>query len=147
MTQSAAQALIEKMSKQHHALEQIWSALRAALKGDRVNQQALLGQLQQLSIQLEEHFRFEEEDGYFDEAVAKAPRLQRQADHLRGQHTEMLGAIARLQASASRLAAEPAQLTAMRGLLEEVSKTFVEHETAEGRLLEDAYCSDTTALD
>ncbi len=147
MTQSAAQALFEKMSKQHDVLERTWAGLRAALTGDRVNQQAVLGQLQQLGKQLEEHFRFEETDGYFDEVVAKAPRLQRQADHLRAQHTEMLGAVARLQASAGRLAADPAQLTAVRGLFEEISKTFVEHEKAEGRLLEDAYCNDTTALD
>ncbi|MGE5194577.1 MAG: hypothetical protein ACM3U2_18960 [Deltaproteobacteria bacterium] len=147
MTQSAAHALFEKMSKQHDLLEQTWSGLRTGLKGDRVDQQAVLRQLQQLGKQLDEHFRFEEADGYFDEVVAKAPHLQRQADHLRGQHAEMLGAVARLQASAGRLAAEPAQLAALRGLFEEISKTFLEHEAAEGRLLEDAYCSDTTAID
>jgi hemerythrin len=147
VTQSAAQALFEKMSRQHNQLEHTWSGLRESLNRARIDHPAVERQLQELKRQLEEHFQFEEADGYFDEVVAKAPHLQRQADELRGQHAELLCAVASLQADAKRLAAEPVQLAAVRGLFEEISKTFQDHEAAEGRLLEDAYCRDSTAVD
>jgi hypothetical protein len=147
MGKSAARAISEKMSRQHVALERSWKALPDRLKADQVDQPALLHQLQQLHQQLAEHFRFEEADGYFDEVVAKAPHLQREADRLRGQHTEMIGAVVRLLETADRIGADPKQLAAVRLLFEDLSKVFHEHETDEGRLLEDAYWRETTAVD
>ncbi len=147
MTQSAAKAVFEKMSRQHDELGRTWSGRRESLNRARIDHPTVERQLQELKRELDEHFRFEEADGYFDDVVAKATHLQRQADELRGQHTELLNRVASLEADAKRLAAEPGQLAALRGQTEAISKMFLEHEAAEGRLLEDAYCRDSTAVD
>ena len=147
MAQSAARAVFEKMSRQHESLERLWTGLDERLKGDGTNQKPVLRELQQLWQQLDAHFRFEEADGYFDEVVAKAPHLRNQADVLRGQHAELLAAVARLQETAGRISSGTAQFPALRRLFEETSRAFHEHEAAEGRLLEDAYCRDSVALD
>jgi len=147
MTRSAAQVVFEKMSRQHDALKGTWSAVRESLLRARIDQEAIQRQLQELKRQLDEHFQFEEAHGYFDEVLAEAPHLKREADRLRVQHGELLKAVASLKADAGRLDAEPDQLAAVRGLFEGISKTFLDHEAAEGRMLEDAYCRDSTAVD
>lgn len=147
MTRSAAQAVFEKMSRQHDELRGTWSAVRESLMMARIDHEALQRQLQELKRQLEEHFQFEEADGYFDEVLAEAPHLKHEADRLRVQHGELLKAVAGLKADARRLDAQPNQLAAVRVLFEDISKTFLDHEAAEGRLLEDAYCRDNTAVD
>jgi hemerythrin len=147
MTQSVVQALLEKMSAQHDQLGRTLSDVRENLNRARIDPPAVQRQLKELERQFEAHFRSEEADGYFDEVLARAPHLKHQVDELRGQHAELLSAVASLQVDANRLDAEPGQLAATRVLLDEISKTFLDHETAEGRLLEDAYCRDTSAVD
>lgn len=147
MTHSVKPDLFEKMSAQHAELGRSFFGLQESLKRARTNSPAVLRQLQELKNQLEAHFRFEEADGYFDDVLARAPHLARQVAELRGQHDELLTAVASLNTSASRLDAEPGQLAAVRGLFEDMMKTFLDHETAEGRLLEEAYCRDSAAVD
>jgi phosphoglycerate-specific signal transduction histidine kinase len=147
MGKSKARALYEKLSRQNESLERTWAGLQDGLKRGRADRGAVLRQVRKLRKELDEHFQLEEADGYFDDVVAKAPHLQRESDRLRGQHTEIISAVAKLQQSAGQIGDDPSQLAAVRRLFKKVSQVFHKHETDEGRLLEDAYCRDTAAAD
>jgi hypothetical protein len=93
---------------------------------------------------LEDHFRFEEEGGYMQAVLARAPHLERRVNHLRGEHDELLGSLAALAEEAD---ATPALDEEGRQRVRKWIERVRDHESRENLLVEEAFNRDLAAED
>lgn len=84
-----------------------------------------------------EHLVAEEESGIVEQAVARAPRLQREADRLSGEHASMRRQVQLLVGEAER-----GRWTALYAGFVVLRRVLLTHERAETELIQRAYCED-----
>jgi hypothetical protein len=104
----------------------------------------LLQALLAIRPQLDEHFRFEEENGYMREVLVREPNWERAAAHLREEHVQLLRSLDTLLDVARRDGAAP------DGLGERVlawAREVRRHESEENRLYQDAFNIELSAED
>lgn len=147
MPQPVSQATFDQIAAQHDQLARAWSDVRTMLSTDRFHVEAVERELRELYRQLERHFQLEESAGFFEDIIARAPRLQREAEALRSQHRGILDGARRLRERVLQLDGDLGQVPAIRQSFKETLRAYFEHESAEDRLLEEAYCRDTPAGD
>jgi hypothetical protein len=97
-----------------------------------------------LRTHLEDHFRFEEHNGYMQAVLARAPHLERAVNQLRGEHGELrrsLVALAEEAGGARALGADFRQK--VRKWIERVR----DHEMRENVLVAEAFHRDVAAED
>mgnify|MGYP002622022752 CR=1 FL=1 len=101
--------------------------------------------LWRLRDQLAMHFALEDAYGYFDDAIAEAPRLSQQAEQLRRQHDDLFLQICELVEEAEQLLygerAEQNRAT-LAASYRSFHVTFHEHESHENRLILEAFDDD-----
>jgi hypothetical protein len=99
----------------------------------------LCDRLALLRAHLDEHFRLEEQNGYMDAVLARAPQLARAVEALRAEHAE-------LRQSLAALSGEARPGAAVDGALRQKVRQWVgrvrEHEQRENLLVEDAFNRD-----
>lgn len=91
-----------------------------------------------------EHFRLEEQGGYFDNIAENEPRLQHAADQLRDDHRQLRRSLDNLHGEAI-VAAGPSEV-----LLDKVRQwiqRLMQHEWRENDLIQDAVDADLSAQD
>ncbi|NIP86535.1 MAG: hemerythrin domain-containing protein, partial [Planctomycetales bacterium] len=100
-----------------------------------------------LRDQLAMHFALEDAYGYFEDAIAEAPRLSDQAEELRAEHDELFQEICELVEEAEQLmyherpCGYPEQ-TELAIRFYRFHARFQEHETRENQLVLDAFDQD-----
>ena len=138
---------------QHHDLVQRVQQIRGLIeqtiaKGDLaeafVRARSELGQLRD---QMESHFLLEAMGGYLEEAVARLPRLAHEAMLLEHQHVQLIAEVESLM----ELAAEsPISAASWRQLGERYAafaQRMLDHEAAEGRVLQEGFNEDAAVFE
>jgi len=105
---------------------------------------ALAERLRGLRARLAEHFRGEEQDGYAQVVLARAPHLDRKVRALLEEHAELARSLETLVRRAETAGSVD---EALRQALEEWLGRFRRHEAQENLLLEDAFDFDCCAED
>jgi hypothetical protein len=105
---------------------------------------AVLARLQALRGHLGKHFRFEEESGYMQAVLARAPQQERRVRRLREEHDELWQALAALvqQAAAATALGEE-----FRQALADWAARLRDHERRENVLVEDTFNVEVSAAD
>ena len=140
LTQSGMKSA-EELRREHAALQELLCEVRQAL--DELSGGALLKVLEEFHRVVDDHFQREEEDGVFDDAVSLAPRLSQRATALMRQHPALLTTVEELVEMARR-DKEPREITER---FEIFAKKWLNHESEENKLLQEAYCLDLGAMD
>ena len=136
-----ASEYLEKIHQEHQHQGQQLARLRKALV-ERLDLNALAKLLVEMSGELAEHFRLEEDGGYFDDAVAVAPRLIEQANRLRHQHGELRERLDSLLQTVESTQATDGSADEIRHSTREFIFELVEHERSENLMVTEAYQQD-----
>ena len=120
-------------------------ALFASPRRVRVSPRHVVDHLWQLRDQLSMHFALEDAYGYFEDAIAEAPRLSEQAEMLRAQHSDLYLEMCDLVEEAEQLLYGRGPLRVMTDLaiaFYAFHARFQEHETRENELIFSAFDDD-----
>ena len=100
--------------------------------------------LRAVRIQIAEHFRFEEQDGYMETVRKQQPRLERAVRELGAEHPQLLQALDAIVAD-TRTAA--ALSTTVRQSVQAWIDRVRQHEACENGLVQNAFNQDISAED
>jgi iron-sulfur cluster repair protein YtfE (RIC family) len=136
-----------RVRNEHVHLRELLESVRQTLAARQGSPPTIAALFDELSRHVLEHFEHEETGGFFSAALELAPRLTSRAGELLQEHAEFRGRL-----SAMRQLAMPAEATEdwwrnMRESFERFFNAFRRHETAENRLLQEAYSDDIGAED
>jgi hypothetical protein len=104
----------------------------------------LLARLEATRARLDDHFRFEEANGYMQAVLDRAPQLERKVQQLRHEHGELRQSLTALTRDAE--GAQVASRRFRKGLKEWVGR-LRDHEKRENLLVEDVFNCDLAAED
>jgi hemerythrin-like domain-containing protein len=122
-------------------LRQLEQAADALPDGDEGE---LLARLEATRARLDNHFRFEEANGYMQAVLDRAPQLERKVQHLRDEHGELRQSLDALTRRAGGAQVAPQRFR--EGLKEWVGR-LRDHEKRENLLVEDVFNCDVAAED
>lgn len=139
-----AQVLFE----QHRQIEQLIGEIEELFSEGVKDHSLVADRVRRLCCLLPEHFRIEEEGGYFSEAVLVAPRLVERAKVLQSQHRLLIELLRSLctQISSDQFNIQNRWAVAEAAFLrfrQEISR----HEQQENLLLQEAFLADLGAKD
>jgi iron-sulfur cluster repair protein YtfE (RIC family) len=103
--------------------------------------------LHTLNAQLEHHFAQEEMGGYLEEALNVAPRFIGDAAELLRQHPQLLDTTRLVRMTADRAAEDPSAWPQLKLELVELIKDLMAHESAENRIVQQAFNTGDDDLD
>lgn len=133
LCQSEHDELCDRLRGLRATIEQ----LRAAPEGPREDFARLLSELRD---HLRGHFAQEEQGGYMEEALSRAPRFSALAAELERQHPLLLGEATQLAQLAG--VAPASELTRLLTRAQEFCAALARHEGAEARILQSAFNRD-----
>jgi len=138
---SPATALVEAL----HALLKDIDALEPYLKpGASFARDDIVQRLETLRGDLGKHFRFEEQNGYMQAVLTRAPQQERVVQRLREEHDELWQSLTALLAQAKEA---PALGETFRRALRVWIEQVHDHEKRENLLVEDTFNTDVAAED
>jgi len=145
MNSTRQESFAAALAAAHRALAEDLRLLEAAVApswaGDR---RELSDRLRSLRTHLDAHFRFEEQDGYMQAVLARAPHLARQVEALRCEHSKLSESFGALAAAAR---AAPTVDEALRQKVREWIGCARDHERRENLLVADVFNRDVAAED
>ncbi|MFN4260733.1 MAG: hemerythrin domain-containing protein [Gemmataceae bacterium] len=103
----------------------------------------LAARLEAIAAHLAEHFRLEEEDGYFDEVRQEQPRLERTIARLAEEHRQMADSLNALIQDAQRAT----NVETLPARIQEWIHSVRDHEARENALAQEAFSRDTGGQD
>jgi hypothetical protein len=104
----------------------------------------LRSRLSLIQLHIKEHFRFEEQNGYMDAVRKREPRLERIIDQLADEHRQIADGLDSLIATATGNGQpSPKFCEEVQHWIERVRQ----HEFRENDLVQEAFNTDTTAVD
>lgn len=141
MNMSPAEDLAEAHRKLLGNLRQLEEAVEALPDADEGE---LMARLEATRAHLDDHFRFEECNGYMQAVLDRAPQLERKVQRLREEHGEL-----RRSLTALAREAEEAQVASgrFRQDLKKWTTHLRDHEKRENLLVEDVFNCDVAAED
>jgi len=139
--------IIEKIMQEHECLRGKVHRIHSVLAQPEPDQEEIEVLLQAFLRALLVHFSNEEDEGFFDDVTAHAPRLAGQADHLCLEHRQLLRDADELCRFASAGSPSMPWWRELRSRCHEFSKRLMHHECAENKLLQEAHQSDIGAYD
>ena len=131
----------------HLFLRQSIDQLRTILAERQATPLTVASMIAELTEHVLEHFDFEEDGGYFAEALGLAPYLEACADVLLRQHPKLAEQLAELEQLATRGAPSEFWWSELNEKFALFLTSFTEHEQAEDWLLLKAYTEDIGAAD
>jgi hypothetical protein len=138
-------SLAVALAKAHRALlEDLRDLERGTRPSSAAGPKEVSARLEGLRTHLEDYFRFEEQNGYMQAVLARAPHMERTVNHLRGEHDELRRALAALAEEAGGAQALGADF---REKMRQWIKRVRDHEARENLLVEDAFNRDLAAED
>ena len=133
--------------------------------GDHANLRDLLGEMHRIVVGrsetvdnvvksvntlidfLRQHFKREEDDGFFGEIAARAPRLSERAEDVSREHIELLAAIESFRDTALGGTATGAWWERLNSEFHRLMKDLMHHERREQDLLQEAFNVDIGTAD
>jgi hypothetical protein len=134
----------EALLRAHRVLLQDLRNLRAAARASAARPGDLADRLDTVRASIQEHFRFEEENGYMASVLEIHPHLERAAQHLCEEHGELLRSLDELRGEV-RAAADLTD--ALRDKVFAWVAAVGRHELRENSLVQDAFNLDLAAED
>jgi hypothetical protein len=151
MNDEMHRAFVAAFGAEHHELRQLVHSLHEAVRDERPwSREAAteaIGILHTLNAHLEHHFAQEEIGGYLEEALNAAPRFAGDAAELLRQHPQMLDKIQLARMTADRAANEPSAWPELKRESLELIKGLMAHESAENRIVQQAFNTGADDLD
>src|SRR5688572_14977675 len=144
LTQSES---IERIMQEHDALRDKVRRIHSVLAEPEPAQDEIEILLREFLNALIVHFDYEEDEGFFNDVAAHAPRLTGQADKLCIEHREMLRDAAKLCRFAAAGSPSMPWWRELRSRCHEFSKRLMQHEHEENHLLQEARQSDIGVCD
>jgi hypothetical protein len=95
----------------------------------------LLEKLKTLRLELQNHFREEDEGGCMEEARSRVPNLSEDVRALEGQHVEFLATLDAMITKAEALAAQAATIQELHATFSDFLHRLHKHEAEENRIL------------
>jgi len=137
--------VFEKIQQEHETLRSDLGHVHSVLENPGVSRGELLAQLKHLRTALSDHFWNEENEGFFTEVTALAPRLVPQAHELCAEHQEMMHRASELVRFAA--AGAPSELWRMelKSRFQAFGKQLMHHESEENSLLQRSFQQDIGA--
>lgn len=130
-----------ELARQHASFQQdldsLTASVTAVIAPPGRDQRDLLRQVGRFHRQLQEHFRFEEADGYLTYVRRKRPGLTSFVDRLKHQHSEILSALSFVQRDASGSPSTDVRAGVLRAL-----DLLRRHEIEESELIQRALSED-----
>ena len=137
------QEIASRLQEEHAHLKQWLENVRVAL-ADTSGEVNALRVLDEFLEEVEEHFRREEEDeGFCDAVFVVAPRLADKASTLMRQHAALLGALLDLQ----KMVREGDDQEIALKRFDTFAAKWLHHESEENKILQDAYNEDVGTAD
>jgi iron-sulfur cluster repair protein YtfE (RIC family) len=145
-TQNGSNA-IEQVLQEHNALREKLGRIHTVLAGREPNQAEIETLLSEFLHTLLVHFSNEEDQGFFDEVTAQAPRLASQAGKLCVEHKQLLRDADELFRFATAGSPSMPWWRELHTRCHEFSKRLMHHESEENRLLQEAHQADIGTYD
>lgn len=146
-TKMLRQSAYEQTRLEHEQIREQIELLHRQL----VQRRASLEDIEQSLIALRDilfsHFHSEERDGFFEQIVARAPQLSRQADVLTHEHTALLNELDGLIQSVQGISGRPLCWQTLDMSFDDFTKKLMHHESAENGILQQAYVDDLGTKD
>ena len=137
----------QKILEEHRALRKLLAQIEQELtkKSSPVTEVGdLLGQL---GDRLVRHFAFEEEEGYFSDAVSRSPQLVAKANDLMAQHPKMCARVRDLTIQIGPSPSAPDWWEETRTRFLAFKEELLKHERTEDALIQEAYNRDIGSHD
>jgi hypothetical protein len=139
-------AFLQEIKEDNHELQRLLAECREVFEERRAfSRKRLEAILTELCDRLAMHFALEEAFGYFDDPVSVAPRLSRQAEALRSQHSALFLEVRAIADEHDRLVGR----MGAHGLMHHLAPRFRgfdeklrQHEAAENELILEAFDDD-----
>ena len=132
----------ERLRIAHHLLMDNLKRLHSDLP--RLEAADLRRRVRELQQILQEHFRLEEGENYFEIVRNRRPGLEHQLEGLFREHADLKKTLEEIH---SQLSTPSVDLISLRRQMENWARSVHAHETSENELLQDAFLSDTGAGD
>jgi hemerythrin len=132
---------------EHDRLRHVVEAVQEVLATRKASSDVVAAMLRELTANVLDHFNFEEEGGYFADAIERAPRLSEHAEHLLSQHAVMTAQLVALEEHAARQESDEQWWTKLNAMFANFLEAFLAHETEENVLLQTAFNEDIGAED
>jgi len=148
MAEEVLHAYIAAIRVEHRELNELMRAVRhAASEGARSNWSTDSGQrfvaaATELQRHLLDHLRQEEDQGALDEALSFAPRFHAEVRRLAGEHPGLAGDLREILVTARAALRNPADWGVIAVETESFLQRLSAHETAENRVLQEAFDTD-----
>lgn len=124
----------------HHLLDAARMQLeKCAANGQGTAAQCVARTMRQVRDHLEWHFSREENGGWLEEAVIRAPHLSHQLTKLEHQHAPLRERVARLVTLAESSDGTPESVQGLREEFEKFARQLLIHETYEERVLQQGF--------
>ncbi len=142
MDPTTSREVFERTKQEHDALREQLRQIHEVLAGPVIMAEETLKLLRELQVELVDHFVTEEEEGFFDEVITLAPRLQNRANQLCVEHEQMLYQVAELCRFAAAGSESMPWWQELGSRCHEFSKQLMHHESEENKLLQQSHQED-----
>jgi len=139
--------IVEQIMQEHDALRDKLKRIHAVLAEPGPAQEEIEELLREFLTTLVVHFSNEENEGFFSEVSAHAPRLAGRAGKLCVEHRQMLHDANVLCRFAAAGSPSMPWWRELRTRCHEFSKRLMQHEVEENRLLQESHLADIGACD
>ncbi|MCA9047145.1 MAG: hemerythrin domain-containing protein [Planctomycetaceae bacterium] len=134
--------VFREIDSEHQELERQYAAFDEFLNGEHVQCVLLRRRLAELAVILKCHFEHEEEEGYFAEIIALAPRLSYEAEELEAEHDALLGRLEYLDDQLTTVPDDPCEIAKLRQEFADFIASCRDHEHRETALVQEAWLTD-----
>lgn len=145
--QRSKRSMHEQARREHEQLRERLKSVHHQLELHQVPLAEMERLLNEFRGRLEAHFHSEEQDGFFDQVVSRAPQLSRQAESLSHEHGELLQALDSLIGLAGCDTGDPQCWRVLTLRFEDFMKQLMHHESEENGMLQEAYVDDLGTKD
>jgi iron-sulfur cluster repair protein YtfE (RIC family) len=136
MDPTTSRDVFERTKQEHDALREQLRQIHEVLTGPEIMAEEMLQLLRELHNELTVHFASEEGDGFFQEVITVAPRLQNRAGQLCVEHEQMLYQVTELCRFAAAGSPSMPWWQELGSRCHEFSKQLMHHESEENKLLQ-----------
>jgi iron-sulfur cluster repair protein YtfE (RIC family) len=145
--EESAHEAYEQVLRGHHELRGLLAQLHRLLADRAAAMTDIASNVSTLQQRLQEHFRIEEEGGYFVEAVDLAPRVSDRVAALEREHSQLLRQIQELHRFAGYCSGAAGERQKLEVDFHEFSGSLMRHENVENELLQEVFNDDIGSND
>lgn len=146
-SETSAASAYEQTQREHERLREMIKHLHQEFEIRPERPREIARRMQELRAALATHFNNEECAGFFDQIVARAPQLSRQAQRLTHEHLDLLEELDSLARAAEIATSEATLLSELSLRFRTFSKKLMHHESEENGMLQSAYGDDIGTKD